>query len=90
MASQRFGICIILPAALALAMVPAVAVAQGGIPTREGNTWDWRHHEPEPSEVHLDEQAARIAPSSGQQQQSDDEVEQLYHQLMRNERQPEL
>ena len=52
-----------LLAILALAAAPAFAVTQDGVPTREGNIWDWRDHEPVPSVVNRDEQVAGIHPS---------------------------
>jgi hypothetical protein len=90
MASLHSRIRIILLVALGLAMAPAVARAQNSVPVQEGNTWDWRHHEPQPSEVRRDEKATGIAPPSAQQQKADDEVESIYRQLLRNEplRQP--
>jgi hypothetical protein len=53
---------------LALGAAPAFAVGQDHVPIREGNTWDWRHHEPAPSLVNRDEQAARVAPLAAQQE----------------------
>jgi hypothetical protein len=78
---------IILLAALGLTVVPAAAIAQGDVPAREGNIWNGVDHEPVPSEVHRDEEAAGIAPPRGQQQNADDDIEEIYHQLMRNEAQ---
>jgi hypothetical protein len=71
--------------ALALSVAPAFAVGQDRVPTREGNTWDWRDHEPVPSEVSGDEQAAGIAPPAAQQEQANKDVESLYRQLMENQ-----
>jgi hypothetical protein len=59
------------------------------VPTREGNIWNGLDHEPVPSQVHRDEEAAGIASSGAQQQKADEEVEELYRQLMRNEPHPE-
>jgi hypothetical protein len=85
MTSLRSRIRIILVAALGLTAVPAAALAQGGVPTREGNIWNGLDHEPVPSQVRRDEKAAGIAPSGAQQQKADDEVESIYRQLLRNE-----
>jgi hypothetical protein len=35
---------------LGLGAAPLSAAAQESVLTREGNTWDWRHHEPDPSD----------------------------------------
>src|SRR5947209_2727391 len=66
---------------LALCATPAFA-EEDSAPIREGNTWDWRHHEPVPSVVHRDEQAARVDPTTVQQEKATDDVESLYRQLM--------
>ena len=69
---------------LALGAAPAFAAPQDGVPTRDGNTWDWRHHEPVPSAVSRKEQAAGIDTSAAQQEKTTDDVESLYRQLIRN------
>jgi hypothetical protein len=69
---------------LALGGIPALAGAQDSAPTREGNTWDWRHHEPNPSVVHRDERAAGVDPSAAQQKKATDNVESLYSQIMKD------
>jgi hypothetical protein len=76
---------IALLAVLALGAAPALAVAQDRVPTREANIWDWRHHEPQPSLVHREEQAAGVAPPRARQEKATDQVESLYHQLMQQE-----
>ena len=70
---------------LALAAAPAFAVAQDRAPTREGNIWAWSDHEPVPSVVSRNEQAAGIAQPPAQQEQATGEIESLYRQLMANE-----
>lgn len=80
---SRFAMAM-LAAALAAA-ASGTALAQERVPTREGNTWDWRHHEPVPSDVMHKEQATGIAPSAPQQERSNDDVERLYRNLMRSE-----
>ena len=70
---------------LALAVAPALAVAQVRLPTREGNIWNWSDHEPLPSVVSRDEQAAGIAPRPAQQEHATGEIESLYRQLMANQ-----
>jgi hypothetical protein len=85
MASLKSRSRTVLLAVLALSATPAFAAAQDAPPTREGNTWDWRHHEPDPSVVHRDEKAAGVAPPSAQQEKANDQVESLYRQLMQNQ-----
>ena len=75
-------------AAALTAMVSSTALAQTRVPTREGNIWDWRDHEPVPSDVMRKEQATGIAPSPPHQQATTDEVETLYRNLMRSEGAP--
>ena len=71
-----------LLAILTLAAVPALAAAQDGVPTRVGNIWDWRDHEPVPSVVNREERLAGIDPSPAQERKATDEVETLYRQLL--------
>jgi hypothetical protein len=70
--------------ATVLVAAPTVAFAQAQVPTREGNIWNGRDHEPLPSQVIPDERAAGIAPSPKEQQLTTDEVERLYRSLMGN------
>jgi hypothetical protein len=49
---------------------------------RNANIWDWRNHEPVPSEVQKKERAARILPTPQQQQAKDREVESIYRSLL--------
>jgi hypothetical protein len=69
---------------LALIAAPALADEQDNVPTREGNTWDWRHHEPNPSVVRRDEDAAGVNLSQAQEEKANGDVESLYRQLMTN------
>jgi hypothetical protein len=56
--------CCFTSGALVLAALlilgPSVTLAE---PARNANIWDWKDHEPVPSEVQKKEQAAGIAPS---------------------------
>jgi hypothetical protein len=69
---------------LGLGAAPLSSGAQESARTREGNTWDWRHHEPDPSVVHRDEQTAGVDPSAAQQERATDDVESLYSEIMKN------
>jgi hypothetical protein len=69
--------------ALALLAAPATTFAQSGVPTREGNTWDWRDHQPTEAEVLQKEKAAGLAPS--QKDSNAATVDELYQQLMRQQ-----
>ena len=71
--------------ALVLVVAPSLALAADQVPTREGNIWDWRNHEPVPSEVHRLEQSAGIAAPPAQQEKATGDVESLYNQLMKSE-----
>jgi len=66
--------------ALLALLVPATGWAQ--IPAREGNTWDWRHHQPTRAGVQRRERAAGVAPSSSRQKALDGQVKQLDRQLL--------
>jgi hypothetical protein len=68
--------------ALAFALLAAsqAAYAQSLAPTREGNVWDWRDHQPTMAEVRQKEKAAGIAPSGSDSNAAT--VDQLYRQLM--------
>lgn len=71
--------------AVALLLPPATTLAQTGAPTREGNTWDWRDHQPTKTEVSRMEKAAGIAPAPSQNASNTANVEALYQQLMRRQ-----
>jgi hypothetical protein len=60
-----------------LSLDPSVAWAEPG---RNANIWNWRDHEPVPSEVQKEEQAAGIVPSS--QQEDDRELESICRKLL--------
>jgi hypothetical protein len=60
-----------------LSLDPRVALAEPG---RNANIWNWRDHEPVPSQVQKEEQAAGIAPSS--QLKDDRELERICHKLL--------
>ena len=64
---------------------PAIAAGQDQVPTREGDIWDWRNHEPVPSQVQSEEQAEGVALPNAQQKQQTDDVESLYRQLMNDQ-----
>ena len=74
----------ISPGALVLAALlilgPSLTLAE---PARNANIWDWKDHEPVPSEVQEKEQAAGIAPPPQQQQADDRELESLYLSLIK-------
>ena len=78
----RSGIALL--AALAFG---AGAHADDSAPPRVGNIWDGRDHEPNPSDVHRDEQAAGVGQTPRQRTNADDDVETIYRQLMNNARQ---
>src|SRR5258708_33332108 len=67
--------------AFALIAAPAAGLAQSGTPTREGNIWDWRDHQPTMAQVQRQEKAAGIAPTSSQRDSNAATVDQLYQQL---------
>jgi hypothetical protein len=61
-------------------LLPVVTLAE---PARNANVWNWRAHEPIPSEVQSKERAAGIAPTVQQQQATDRELENLYRSLIK-------
>lgn len=63
-------------------VVPATGRAQ--IPGREGNTWDWRHHQPTRAGVQRRERAAGVAQSPSQQKALNGRVKRLGKQLLGN------
>lgn len=67
---------------VALLAAPAAAFAQPQVPTREGNIWGWRDHQPTESEVLKNEAAAGVEPTPTQRQLELSTVDQLYRQLM--------
>ncbi len=54
------------------------------VQTREGNTWDWRDHQPTEPQVQQDERAAGVAPTQSEQDSAAATVDQLYRQLLQN------
>ena len=74
-----FSLGVLVPAAL-LGLGPSLTFAE---PARNANHWDWRDHEPVPSEVQKKEQAAGILPTPEQQQAEDRELESLYRSLLK-------
>jgi hypothetical protein len=63
-----------------IALLPVVTFAQ---PARNANIWNWRAHEPIPSEVQRKERAVGIAPTIPQQRATDRELEDLYRSLIK-------
>jgi hypothetical protein len=61
-------------------LLPVVTLAE---PARNANIWNWRAHEPIPSEVQSKEQAVGIAPTIPQQRAADRELEDLYRSLIK-------
>jgi hypothetical protein len=64
---------------------PGIGNREDRVATREGNTWNWRDHEPDPSMVHRKEEAAGHGASAGQQKKTTDDLENIYRQLMKNQ-----
>jgi len=68
--------------AIALLVAPATAFSREQIPTRNGNVWDWRAHQPTEAQVEQNENAAGLAPTQSQRESATGTVNQLYQQLM--------
>ena len=67
----------------ALLAMPVVAHSQqAGTPTREGNIWGWRDHQPAEAQVQENERAAGIAPTQSQRDSTAAAVDQLYQELL--------
>lgn len=66
----------------ALITAPAAALAQTQAPTREGNIWGWRDHQPTEAQVRQDENAAGIAPRESNRESASTAVDQLYQELL--------
>jgi hypothetical protein len=79
MNKYSFSLGALVLAAL-LVLGPSVTFAE---PARNANIWDWRDHEPVPSEVQKKEQVAGILPTPEQQQAEDRELESLYCSLIK-------
>jgi hypothetical protein len=58
------------------------ALAQSSTPTREGNVWGWRDHQPTQARTLQDEKAAGIAPNQSQIDTNAATEDQLYRQLL--------
>lgn len=72
-----------LPAAQAQTAAGDPAQSTG---PRNGDVRDWRHHPPGQTELLARERAAGMPPGPAQRRGDTDEVEQLYHSLMRDSR----
>lgn len=68
--------------AVALLAAPAAAFARTQVPTRNGNVWDWRAHQPTQAQVEENEKGAGIALTPSQRESAQTTVNQLYRQLM--------
>jgi hypothetical protein len=64
---------------------PAFAQPAREPPARIGNIWDGRAHEPDPATVDSDLKALGDAPKPGRERATNDEVEDLYQQLIQEE-----
>ena len=67
---------------IALLAAPATAFSREQIPTRNGNVWDWRAHQPTQAQVEQNEDAAGVAPTQSQRESATATVNELYQQLM--------
>ena len=76
---------IVALAAAVLVAAPGIALAKHRVWAANDGTWDWRHHEPVPSQVRRAERGHRIMPSPEQRQATTGEVENLYRNLMQSE-----
>jgi hypothetical protein len=66
----------------ALLVAPVATFAQVPTPTREGNIWGWRDHQPTEAQIQQDEKAAGITPTPSQRDSTSATVDQLYQQLL--------
>ncbi len=66
----------------ALLAAPATGFAQTRTPTREGNIWGWRDHQPTLAQTRQSEEAAGVAGTSSQNDASSATVDQLYRELL--------
>jgi hypothetical protein len=73
----------ISPMALTFALLAAPAAAVAQTPTREGNIWGWRDHQPTMAQTRQSEEAAGVAPTPSQSDASSAAVGQLYRELLR-------
>jgi hypothetical protein len=65
----------------ALLAAPATGFADQ-VPTREGNIWDWRDHQPTMAQVQKQEKAAGVAPTPSQGASDAATMDRLYRQLV--------
>jgi hypothetical protein len=81
MAKFPFGMAVV---AVTFALVAArgLAYAQSEVPDRNGNTWDWRDHQPTEAGVSRKEKAAGITPTPARSRSNSATVDELYRQLM--------
>jgi hypothetical protein len=64
---------------VALLAAPAAAFAQ--VPTREGNIWNWRDHQPTEAQVQQNEKAAGVAPTPSEDAAEAATLDRIYRQL---------
>jgi hypothetical protein len=67
---------------VALLAAPTAAFPQAQVPTREGNIWDWRDHQPTEAQVLKNEAAAGVELTPTQRHSASSAVDRLYRQLM--------
>ncbi len=68
--------------AIALLVLLLPAAGQAQTPAREGNTWDWRHHQPTRAGVHHRERSAGVALSPSQRKALNKRVNRLGQNLL--------
>jgi hypothetical protein len=66
----------------ALLAAPATGFAQTHTPTREGNIWGWRDHQPTMTQTRQSEEAAGVAPKPSENDASSATVDKLYRELL--------
>jgi hypothetical protein len=72
--------------ALTFVLLAAPAAAFAQVPTREGNVWNWRDHQPTEMQVEHNEKVAGIAQTPSERESASATVEQLYRQLLQSSR----
>lgn len=73
---------ILLFAGAALAVFPGLASAQTAAPQRLDNIWGGQAHQPTQAEVSQDEQTAHAGLTQQQRQVGDDQLQNIYRELM--------
>jgi hypothetical protein len=68
--------------AVALVATPAAGLAQTQTPTREGNIWNWRDHQPTETQVRQEEKAAGVALAPSPEASDEAALRQIYRQLV--------